>query len=127
MEKRNREIESRLLIFTLILLILNLFLLPYILRFNMDNEKKQVLPVVSTTINNDQAKFLLKEMNIINRLQNQYGAEYIKLNNYDLQLSIKDSSSDANTMIKNISEIIDIDILNLLNNSTYINIKGRVK
>lgn len=93
----------------------------------MDNEKKQVLPVVSTTINNDQAKFLLKEMNIINRLQNQYGAEYIKLNNYDLQLSIKDSSSDANTMIKNISEIIDIDILNLLNNSTYINIKGRVK
>lgn len=127
MEKRNREIESRLLIFTLILLILNLFLLPYILRFNMDNEKKQVLPVVSTTINNDQAKFLLKEMNIINRLQNQYEAEYIKLNNYDLELSIKDSSSDANTMIKNISEIIDIDILNLLNNSTYINIKGRVK
>lgn len=127
MEKRNREIESRLLIFTLILLILNLFLLPYILRFNMDNEKNQVLPVVSTTINNDQAKFLLKEMNIINRLQNQYEAEYIKLNNYDLELSIKDSSSDANTMIKNINEIIDIDILNLLNNSTYINIKGRVK
>jgi hypothetical protein len=93
----------------------------------MDNDKKQVLPVVSTTINNDQGKFLLKEMTIVNKLQKQYEVEYIKLNNYDLELSIKDSSNDVNTMIKNINEIIDIDILNLLNNSTYINIKGRVK
>lgn len=93
----------------------------------MNNDKKQVLPVVSTTINNDQGKFLLKEMSIVSRLQKQYEVEYIKLNNYDLELSIKDSSNDVNTMIKNINEIIDIDILNLLNNSTYINIKGRVK
>lgn len=128
MERRNRKTEKQLLILILILLILNLSVLPFTLRYNIDNEKKQVLSVTSSKIkNNDQAKFLLKQMDTISRFQNQYEAEYIKLNNCNLELAIKDNSSNVDTTIKNINEIIDIEMLNLLNNSNYINIKGRVK
>lgn len=128
MEKKNRKIEKQIFIFILIFLILNLSILPFTLRYNMDNEKKQMVSVVSSKLKNtDQAKFLLKQMGIINKFQNQYGVEYVKLNNCNLELSIKGSSSDIDTTIKNINEIMDIEILNLLNNSTYINIKGRIK